>query len=165
MTVRSVPAPVSWMRKTGQMYAHLRERGPVDFDLPRFRAWLAISAQNYGEPRKELLVWECVYSGRLLTLAEIVIDHKTPVSALAKTTIADLAVCSAIHNFRKGQIPHDLYVRLMRWVEQDWPKDAAADLWGRLAARKSWHVRQAKARKDGAAMIDRFMDNVRRGGK
>lgn len=168
VTARALAAagvrPVSWLVKTSRMYNHLKERGPVDFDLPRFRAWLACSAKNYGEPRKELLVWKCAYSGQLLTLADVVVDHRDPLSVVGRTTIGNLAICSRSENLRKGQIPHAQYIEL-RHVVHTWPAAAAADLWGRLSARKVWHVEQQKRAKDGAAMIDGFMANVRRGGK
>ena len=156
--------PVSWLVKTSRMYNHLKERGPVDFELSRFRAWLACSAKNQGEPRKELLVWKCAYSGQLLTLADVVVDHRDPLSVVGRTAIHNLAICSGSENRRKGQIPYVQYIELRRMVHT-WPAAAAADLWGRLAARKVWHVKHAKRGNDGAAMIDRFMDNVRRGGK
>jgi hypothetical protein len=142
--------PPTWNARSASLCRTLRDRngGTLPFTLARFRAWLTCESQNPAEPAKERLLWKCPYSGRLLNLSEIAIDHKQPMALGGTSDLGNLHVCHELQNRVKGKIPHEQYLQLRELV-QGWPLEAATDLYGRLAAKKAWH----KAFQDRRAQV------------
>lgn len=79
-------------------------------------AWLLTYEQQIEVNRKRLYL-RCEYTGELIKLADIQIDHRTPISRDGSFGIENLAITGAQNNQRKGSLTSVEFLELLRLLD------------------------------------------------
>ncbi len=77
-------------------------------------------------------VWQCPYTKSFLAIAEITIDHVTPLDRGGMTALDNFAVTDPRTNRIKSNLSPEEFKRL-RWLVEEFDARAAAGIWKRLA--------------------------------
>lgn len=114
------------------------------FDKAQLAGWLleqSIQAKGFG--------WRCCYSGALLAIDEVSIDHRLPLAAGGLTELPNLAICSLRWNRIKGQLAEDRFRALIALMEL-WPDKERSDVLKRLGQAPSFrNWTKKKVEKEG----------------
>lgn len=116
-----------FMRRTYTVYAHMVERTkprPLPFTLAEFRDFVHLKV-GAGTPCK------CEYCDKVLTIANVVWDHRTPISRSGSLHLANLAACCQVDNTTKSELTAEEYRFLMRGI-RSLPESAQRDILRRL---------------------------------
>lgn len=68
-----------------------------------------LALDNYGAP--------CKYSGRILTIDNMVFDHIIPISKGGPSTKDNIQAISKFSNSMKGSLSEDSFLMLLRWLD------------------------------------------------
>ena len=99
--------------------------------MPReFEAWL-LTYESQIETHKKRLCLRCEYTGELVKIADIQIDHKTPISRGGSFGIENMAITTAQNNQRKGSLTAGEFLELLGLVNR-WQPAAKNDVLSRL---------------------------------
>lgn len=135
-----------FMKRTGWFYNHFKARAEkqftsLPFTLGQFRDWLGQKLEHGGVAR-------CEYSGEVLDIGNLAIDHRFPVSRAGNFDLCNLAICSKQQNLRKGNMTEVEYGQFKAHVERYAP-EVQESIWKRMeigdVQRFSHFRRQKKA--------------------
>ena len=79
-------------------------------------AWLLTYESQLEVSRKRLYL-RCEYTGELVKIADIQIDHRTPIGRGGSFGIENLAVTTAQNNQRKGSLTQSEFLKLLAWLD------------------------------------------------
>lgn len=119
--------------QVSRIWANITRRDPKPrFDKAQLAAWLlssSIQGKAFG--------WRCCYSGALLAIQDVSIDHRLPLAAGGLTELGNLAICSLRWNRIKGQLTEERFRALLSLMEL-WPKQERNDVLKRLGQAPSF---------------------------
>lgn len=136
----STATPVALPRsQVTRIWGNILRRDPKPrFSKERLADWLleqSIQRKGFG--------WRCAYSGELLAIDAISIDHRLPLAAGGLTELPNLAICSQRWNRIKGQLSEERFRALLALMEL-WPDKERSDVLKRLGQAPSFRQWQKK---------------------
>ena len=120
-----------WLQRTANIYRSQRERFglPPEWSLDFFRGCVV-----------NLFQWqasECQYCRQRITRLSFTLDHDVPLSRGGSPELANLVLCCAECNTRKGQLTGQQFRQVLSCTE-NWPTADAVAFWGRLKQGNQW---------------------------
>jgi HNH endonuclease len=116
-----------FMQRTLDGYHNMAKRAkprPLPFTLGEFRDFVTLKVCG-PEPAK------CEYCSKVLTIADVVWDHRTPLSRSGSLHLDNLAICCRTDNQTKSELTADEYNFLMRGI-RSMAESAQRDILRRL---------------------------------
>ena len=127
------PVEAIFLKRTQNIYGDMKRRAKkefkeVPFTISGFREWLN-STFDTGAASSGVV--RCAYSGIMLTIEQLEIDHQTPTSRGGSFDFGNLAVCSKEENLRKGMLTAFEY-SCLGGVINTFPHEIAQSIWRSL---------------------------------